>query len=199
MQLPTIAEIEMLHKKYASSPAAFATVFTHCQIVGAIAEQLIAKGSFVVDVELVKAACLLHDIGVYPLLDAAGKEKDPSQYITHGILGEHILQTEQLPQRLWRFASHHTGLGLTKQNIQDQHLSLPAADYTAETAEERLVMYADKFHSKFAPYFNSFEWYKTESAKFGADKPATFEKLAAEFGIPNLEPLIKKYGHGLRA
>lgn len=32
-----------------------------------------------------------------------------------------------------------------------QNLPVPPADYLAETAEERLVMYADKFHSKSRP------------------------------------------------
>ncbi len=32
-----------------------------------------------------------------------------------------------------------------------QNLPVPPADYLAETPEERLVMYADKFHSKSHP------------------------------------------------
>lgn len=61
-------------------------------------------------------------------------------YITHGTEGERILKEEGLPENLWRFAAHHTGVGLSKQDIINQHLPLPAADYFAETDEELLVM-----------------------------------------------------------
>jgi uncharacterized protein len=199
MRLPALIDIEMLHKKYAPTPAVFQLVFTHCHIVWSIAEQLIAKNKLQIDVELVRAGCLLHDIGVYPLFDNNGNQRDASQYIRHGILGEAILQKETLPEALWRIASHHTGVGITKLDIESQQLPLPPADYTAETLEERLVMYADKFHSKTAPpTFDTFEGYKNRLAQFGEVKVAYFEKLANEFGIPDLEPLIQKYGHTLR-
>lgn len=45
----------------------------------------------------------------------------------------------------------HTGVGLTKEDVLVQGLPLPPADYVAITPEERLVMYADKFHSKTTP------------------------------------------------
>jgi hypothetical protein len=46
---------------------------------------------------------------------------------------------------------------------------LPEQDFTAESLEERLVMYADKFHSK-PPRFNSFAQYVAHAAKFGQEK-----------------------------
>lgn len=61
--------------------------------------------------------------------------------------GEAILKSEGFPEKLWRFASHHTGVGLTR-DVINQKLPLPEADYLVETDEELLVMYADKFHSK---------------------------------------------------
>jgi uncharacterized protein len=69
-------------------------------------------------------------------------------------------------------------------------------DYEAETIEEELVMYADKFHSKATPpNFNTFEHYKRTIAKFGQDKSDKFAELAEKLGVPDLEPLIAKYGH----
>lgn len=65
--LPTYEEILALHKKYSPSEVAFDLVFTHCQIVRELAEQLISKLGVPVNSELVKAGCLLHDIGVYRL------------------------------------------------------------------------------------------------------------------------------------
>ena len=48
-------------------------------------------------------------------------------------------------------ASHHTGVGLTAEQILHRKLPLPAVDLLAETVEEELVMYADAFHTKSVP------------------------------------------------
>jgi HD superfamily phosphodiesterase len=72
VQIPTDEEIRALHEKHAPSPAAFGLVFTHCVIVCAIAEQLLARSDLGLDEDLVRAGSLLHDIGVYRLYDAAG-------------------------------------------------------------------------------------------------------------------------------
>jgi uncharacterized protein len=187
MNLPTLQEIEALHHKYAPTEAVFDLIYTHCQVVGDIAMQLIAHGGFTVDAELVRVGCLLHDIGVYPLFDKNGVEQKDLHYITHGVRGEEILKAEGLPEVIWRFASHHTGVGLTKDDITKSNLPLPLQDYNAETPEERLIMYADKFHSKTEPV-----------AKFGEHKAVLFEQMAQEFGVPELEPLVAKYGHQVR-
>ncbi|HUC89399.1 MAG TPA: HD domain-containing protein [Patescibacteria group bacterium] len=199
MKLPTLEQIEALHRKYAPSDAGFDLVFTHCNIVSEIAQQCILTKKLAVDAELVKVGCMLHDIGVYELLDKNGAERDDIPYITHGIRGEAILKKEGLPEVIWRFGSHHTGVGLTRQNIIAQNLPLPQQDYEAETIEEELVMYADKFHSKDTPpCFNTFEYYKRAVAKFGQDKSDKFAQLAEKFGVPDLKPLIEKYGHVVR-
>lgn len=199
MNLPTLKQIEDLHRKYALSDAGFDLVFTHCKIVCEIAEQCITKKQLAVDVELVKVGCLLHDIGVYELLDKDGKDREDIHYITHGIRGEAVLKKEGFPEMIWRFGSHHTGVGLTKIDITSQNLPLPVQDYEAETIEEELVMYADKFHSKVTPpCFNTFEYYKQSVAKFGQDKSEKFAQMADKFGVPDLDPLIAKYGHAVR-
>ena len=41
MKLPTEAQIKNLHKKYAKTDADFALIYTHCQVVDAIAAQLL--------------------------------------------------------------------------------------------------------------------------------------------------------------
>jgi uncharacterized protein len=200
MNLPTLEQIEALHHRYAPSGAGFDIVFTHCKIVCEIAEQCIAKKQLTVDVGLVKVGCLLHDIGVYELLDKDGKEREDIPYITHGVRGEAILKKEGFPETIWRFGSHHTGVGLTKQAILSGNLPLLAQDYLADTTEEALVMYADKFHSKDTPpCFNSFEWYKKYAAQFGESNAAKFEKMGQDFGMPDLVPLLAKYGHQTRS
>lgn len=199
MKLPTTQEIETLHKKYTPTPEVLELVLTHCRIVNDIAQQLIVANNLKVDADLVQTGCLLHDIGVYPLFDETGKEREDLHYITHGVRGEVILKDAGFPEPIWRFASHHTGVGLTKDNIISQKLPLPKQDYEAETPEEELVMYADKFHSKTQPsYFNSYKWYKEYVGKLGPGKTEKFERMAQKFGIPDLNPLIEKYGHEVR-
>jgi uncharacterized protein len=192
-------DLEELHRKYAPSDEVFDLVYTHCNIVLDIANQLIENGNFAVNADLIRVGCMVHDIGVHPLFNSSGVLKDGVKYITHGTEGEAILKNEGFPEKLWRFASHHTGVGLTKADVINQKLPLPEADYLAETDEELLVMYADKFHSKTTPpYFNSYEWYKNDIAQFGKDKVIKFEAMAAKFGVPDLAPLSKKYGFEIR-
>ncbi len=196
---PTIDEIQALHKKYAPSDGVSDLVWEHCCIVADIAMQLIENNNFDIDADLVKTGCLLHDIGVHPLFDASGELRTGVSYITHGTEGEAILKKEGFTEMMWRFASHHTGVGLTRKDIVSQKLPLPVDDYLAESDEELLVMYADKFHSKTTPpYFNSYEWYKKRVAEFGDDKVFKFEAMAKKFGKPELEPLSKKYGFKIR-
>jgi len=192
-------DITALHKKYAPSDIVFDLVFTHCCIVRDIALQLIDANNLKVDRELVETGAMLHDIGVYRLFEASGHMRDGVHYITHGTEGERILKSESLPEVIWRFAAHHTGVGLTKADITAQKLPLPIADYLAETDEELLIMYADKFHSKTTPpYFNSYEWYETDIARFGDDKVAKFKEMAVKFGKPDLVPLSEAYSFDIR-
>ena len=152
MRIPTDDEILGLHEKHAPTAEALDLVYTHCVIVCGIAEQLHSRLSAgqEIDIDLARAGALLHDVGVYRLYDNAGN-LDGGNYIRHGILGYELLQEEGLPEAICRFASHHTGVGLTRDDVIAQRLPLPPADYLAETGEERLVMYADKFHSKKTP------------------------------------------------
>ncbi|MFH9985064.1 HD domain-containing protein [Streptomyces luteogriseus] len=195
MSIPGPADIKALHEKYAPTAEAFALVHTHCEVVWGIAEQLLSAPRLAhLDAETVRAGCLLHDIGVYRLYDAEGRLDHPN-YVRHGLLGHEILEAEGLPEALRRFCSHHTGVGLTRHDIVSQGLPLPPADYLAVTEEERLVMYADKFHSKSRPSaFLSPDEYAAHIRRFGADKVTAFEALRAEFGDPDLARLVPGFG-----
>ena len=191
--LPTFEDIELLHRKYAPSEQAFELVFTHSKIVGEIATSLlIAKPQPNIDEKLVAVGCLLHDIGVYKLYEDGVLNE--SRYITHGLEGYQLLKAEGFDESVCRIASHHTGVGLSREDIEAQNLALPDTDLLAETQEERLVMYADKFHSK-KPRFNSFDAYSKQVAAFGADKAERFNEFANEFGLPVLDELSVKYNH----
>ncbi|MFI8205233.1 HD domain-containing protein [Streptomyces sp. NPDC085937] len=190
MRIPGPDEIRALHEKHAPTAEAFASVHRHCEVVWSVAEQLLASPHLAhVDAELVRAGCLLHDIGVYRLYGEDGR-LDHKNYIRHGLLGQEILEGEGFPGTLCRFCSHHTGVGLTRRDVESQGLPVPPADYLAETAEERLVMYADKFHSKSRPSrFLSADAYAAHVRRFGEDKVTAFDALRAEFGDPDLARL----------
>ncbi|MFZ4182338.1 HD domain-containing protein [Streptomyces pseudogriseolus] len=190
MRIPGPEEIRALHEKHAPTAGAFASVHRHCEIVWSIAEQLLASPHLAhLDAELVRAGCLLHDIGVHRLYDDEGR-LDHKNYIRHGLLGQELLESEGFPAVLCRFCSHHTGVGLTRQDVVRQNLPVPPADYLAETPEERLVMYADKFHSKSHPgRLLSPDEYASHVRRFGEDKVTAFQALRDEFGDPDLTRL----------
>ena len=192
MNLPSTETIKELHRKYAPGPDAFNSVWEHVCIVSDIAEQLQKAKSLKVDADLVRVGCLLHDVGVYKLYDK-DQNLDKSNYITHGILGYKILKDEGYPEYLCNFARNHIGVGVTKEDVQSQQLPLPVNDYIPATEEERLVTYADKFHSK-PGIFNSVDYYKKFlSDKFGIDKAEKFEKMTKEFGVPDLRLVMQKF------
>ncbi|WIM92566.1 HD domain-containing protein [Actinoplanes oblitus] len=195
MWIPTDEEIRSLHERAAPTPEAFASVYTHCRIVCRIAEQLLDRLGLGLDRELVRAGCLLHDIGVYRLYDRDGVLDYPN-YIRHGLLGHELLAAEGFPEELCRFCSCHTGVGVTRADVLDQGLPLPPADYVPATGEETLVMYADKFHSKKnPPVFVSAAAYTATVSRFGPDKAARFTELVATYGEPDLAPLAAEYRH----
>ncbi|GAA1637971.1 HD domain-containing protein [Actinoplanes couchii] len=188
MRIPGDDEIRALHQRYAPTPEAFELVWTHCVIVARIAEQFAGPG---LDMALVRAGCLLHDIGVYRLEPA-------EHYVRHGLLGDELLGEVGLPETLRRFCSHHTGVGITRADVREQQLPLPDCDFTAETPEEELVMYADKFHSKSTPpRFLSAATFGERIARFGDDKATRFRDLVDHFGEPDLTALAQEFGHRL--
>lgn len=195
MRIPTDKEILRLHERHAPSEEALDLVYTHCEIVGAVAEQLHARTRPGIDIDLVRAGALLHDIGVYRLYDQSGKLDYPN-YIRHGILGHALLAGEGFSEEFCRFASCHTGVGLTRDDVVRQNLPIPPGDYVAETGEEELLMYADKFHSKSSPpAFFTADAYTERVRRFGDDKAKAFDQMRRRFGEPDLGVLCDVYGH----
>jgi uncharacterized protein len=105
------------------------------------------------------------------------------------LLGHEILAEEGFPEAICRFCSCHTGVGLTRGDIEEQNLPLPVADYVAESPEERLVMYADKFHSKSdPPRLLTADDYAGVVRHFGEGKVTAFRAMVETYGEPDLEP-----------
>ncbi len=191
--LPSHDQIVALHHKYAPHSEAFELVFTHCQIVWDIAEQLIDTSKLRVDKDLVRVGCLLHDIGVYTLFLSDGN-LDHKNYIQHGERGYKILKAEGFNETLCRFTSHHTGVGLSKADIIEGGLPLAHEDFFADTPEEELVMYSDKFHTKSTPpSLMTADSYANFVARFGKDKSQKFRDMQSRYGTPDLATLAHKY------
>jgi uncharacterized protein len=179
MRIPSDEEILVLHSRHAPTPEALDRVHSHSMIVCRIAEQLMGRQDLGVNSGLVRAGSLLHDIGVYRLGD--------TDYVWHGVLGHELLREEGFSEELCRFASRHTGVGITAEDVVRQKLPIPVGDYLAETPEERLVMYADKFHTKSEPptYFTAAE-YESRVSRYGDDKPVIFRTMVTYYGEPDL-------------
>jgi uncharacterized protein len=198
MSLPDDAEIRALHQRLAPARTAFTLVYGHSLIVGAIAQQLLARlpaSGAAVDADLVRAGSLLHDIGVYQLYDRHGT-LDRAGYIRHGVLGHQLLSDLGLPESLCRFCSCHIGVGLTRDDVLAQGLPLPPADYLPESVEEELVMYADTFHSKSdPPALVTADAYAAKVRRFGEHHANRFHRMRARFGEPDLAALGDARGH----
>lgn len=191
--VPSDARIRALHERLAPSREALHLVWTHCRIVCDIAGQLLDSSGADADAALVRAGSLLHDIGVYRLYNEAGR-LDERNYVRHGVLGHALAREAGLPEMIARFCSRHTGVGITRADVRRQGLPIPAADYTAVTAEEHLMMYADKFHSKTTPpAFVSAASYAVAVRRFGPDKVDRFAALVERFGEPDLPTLAARY------
>ena len=81
-------------------------------------------------------SCLLHDMGrlIYP--------PGTPQAIRHGIAGAKILYEEGLPGEA-KVAERHIGIGISAEDVLEQGLPLPVADYVPRTPVEYIVAHAD--------------------------------------------------------
>jgi uncharacterized protein len=195
MQVPTDREIEALHRDHAPTREAFESVYPHSVVVCQVAEQLFA--GLDVDTDLIRAGALLHDIGVYRLYGPTG-ELNTVDYVRHGVLGHELLDGLGFPEPICRFASRHTGVGITRDDVLRQSLPIPVDDYIPASAEEELVMYADKFHSKRTPpVFLTGDTYAASVGRWGEDKVTAFASLRAKYGEPALGPLSESTGYAV--
>jgi len=95
-----------------------------------MAERLRSRG-VEVDVRLVEAGALLHDIGRSRTHDA-----------DHSAVGGRMIREMGLPEELARIVDRHIGAGIPR--AEARKLGLPKGVYVPKTLEEKLVAYADK-------------------------------------------------------
>ena len=192
MRIPDDEEIFALHVRHAPTPEALAVVYTHSEIVRRIALRLLdgpgpvldGTGAEGIDAGLVRAGSLLHDVGVYRLYDAAGR-LGHTGYIRHGVLGHELLAEAGYPEELCRFASRHTGVGITRDDVLRQELPLPPATTSRRRRRRRSsCTRTSSTPSRRRPPSSPRQTYAAEVARFGPDKPAAFARLRERFGEP---------------
>ncbi|NYB51314.1 MAG: TIGR00295 family protein [Methanobacteriaceae archaeon] len=83
-----------------------------------------------VDLNLVKAGAMLHDVG-----------RSKTAGIKHAVVGADILRKNHFPQEIVKIVERHIGSGISKKEAEI--LGLPPQDYIPVTLEEKLVAHAD--------------------------------------------------------
>ncbi len=159
--------IALLEKYHDKDSEEFKILLEHSKAVAKKAVEIAKKVG--ADVEFVREAALLHDIGV------TGEGK----YILHGIKGKEILEKEGLPKHAL-VCERHIGVGLTKEDVEKQNLPLPKKDMIPLTIEEEIVAYADLFHSK-SNGFRDVEEIKKRLSKYGEENVKKFEEWHSKF------------------
>ncbi|MDD1768185.1 MAG: HDIG domain-containing protein [Methanomassiliicoccales archaeon] len=104
------------------------SIIKHCCMVLLISVKIAERCK--VDMNLVKAGALLHDVG-----------RSRTQGILHSVAGADIAKSRGLPEELVRIIRRHLGAGLTWDEAKA--LGLPRATYMPETLEEKIVTHAD--------------------------------------------------------
>jgi uncharacterized protein len=129
-----------LLKKHSDDEKSYKIVLAHSKAVQKvaldIAEKIKAKGHKV-DIEFIKTAVLLHDIGRFKC-----KPGTPES-IKHGVAGAQTLREEGIDERYALVCERHLGAGISKEEVKKQGLPLPEKDYVPQTIEEKIIAHAD--------------------------------------------------------
>ena len=196
--IPSKKEIDILLKKYAPNEKYLELVRTHGIIVSEIALDCAKNTYESVNIEVLEAACLLHDIGSYVFVGANNYSSDfRDNYPGHALFGAKILQDEGIDERICEAIETHVLLGLTAGEIKESGKKLPYKNYEPKTIEGRLLCYADRFHSK-RPIFNSYENFHEGMKQNFPLQAKKLEEWSEEFSIPDVEYLAKKYNHPVK-
>ena len=169
-----------LLKKYSTTKEHYRTILNHGLLVLGKSIDIIAEKELYddIDLDLIISGCLLHDIGAYKFMK--NSQKPQKDYLKHGIIGGEILRKEGLEKEAL-IAERHIGSGLSKKYIIENNLPLPYKDFLPITLEQKLVCYADKFHSKSGKK-DDLESIEKEMKKFGKEPFERFLELEKMFG-----------------
>lgn len=157
---------------------------THARQVADLALAINERRGLGLDPAQVEAAAMLHDLGIFRTSAPGIHCNGDAPYIQHGIIGAGILRHVGAPEEWARVAESHTGTGITMEDIIQQDMNLPLADYCPETMLERLICYADKFYSKSGDMqLKPLSKVRGSLARHGSDSLARFDAMHAMFSI----------------
>ena len=128
--IPSEGDSLALHEKHRSGDR----IVAHCKAVSNVA--MVIAGEFEqrgkrVDIRVVLAGALLHDIG-----------RTRIQTVRHGLEGAEMLREEGVDGSVVEVVKRHVGAGLSAEEAK--RLGLPDLGYIPRTLEERIVCFADK-------------------------------------------------------
>lgn len=196
--VPDDEAVRVLHTRYAPSQQVLDLVLTHGRVVADIAQWCAGRVDQPVDRALLRAACLLHDIGTYVLYLEDGSIPNPGVYPLHAVIGSRMLADEGLPEPLWRAVETHVLMGLSRAEITGEDggspWPLPHRDYLPRTIEAEILCYADRFHSK-SPQLNDPERFAADLQRRAPTQARRFRAAIERFGLPDLAALATTYGH----
>jgi len=171
--------IDILARYYDRHSRAFEILVAHGRQVAQKAAAAAARVAHLKpDLEFVRQAAMLHDIGIRetdsPNLGCHG----PHPYIRHGILGRELLEKIGLDKHAL-VCERHVGVGISAADIRRHRLPLPERDMVPVSIEEQIICYADKFFSKngdpgSAARQKTIEQIKRNLKKYGQQKVARF-------------------------
>ncbi len=179
-----IAE-SIIEKYYPKDSFAYKILHTHVMNVTKLALRIAEHNQHLnPDLEYIKTACMLHDIGIFkthaPDIGCYGD----FPYIAHTFLGRELLECEGL-QEIAPICERHVGVGITVDDILKAKLPLPRRDMSPRTVEEKIICYADKFYSKNPEKLNKIKSLKKilkKLSKHGKKKVRIFEGFMETFG-----------------
>lgn len=174
--------LPVLQKYYPETTRVHDILLVHSeQVAKRLLRIAIARPDIRADWDFVYESAFLHDIGIFmcnaPSIECFGTHL----YIEHGYLGADLLRTNNLSRHAL-VAERHTGTGITREQIERDHLPLPDRIYEPQTLEEQLVAYADKFYSKTRlGQETPLEIVRKKMEKFGENSLAKFDNWVARF------------------
>jgi uncharacterized protein len=184
----TVDPVGLIDKYYAPYPVARDVLLRHSEMVARKALE-VARGAphLDPDMEFIREAAMLHDIGIFlthaPVLGCSGE----SPYICHGCLGREILEQEGLPRHAL-VSERHVGVGITARDVKAGGLPLPARDMSPVSVEEKIICFADKFFSKDTapPGEKPMGQVRAAIERYGPEKLAVFDGWVGLFSAGGL-------------
>jgi uncharacterized protein len=181
--------LAIIKKYYPEDGMAFNYLYKHSLAVANLAVEIAkAHPDLYPDLDFVQTSALLHDIGIFMTMSPKIGCHGDQPYLAHGYLGRDLLEKEGFPEHAL-VCERHVGVGISKEDVINNKLPLPARDMIPISIEEEIVCYADKFFSKnadrlFVP--KSPEKILKKLEKHGPDKPEIFRWYMEKFGLPEL-------------